>query len=78
MSRVTIEARRVTLCRKHAARVAVGMPKTWEEFRALFALPSERRSPVARRQESEDRRVLPPRPEGRRRAYGRRGSDPVE
>lgn len=36
---------------------------------------SERRSPIHRR-EPEDRRVFPPRPEGRRHSSGRRAGDP--
>lgn len=37
----------------------------------------ERRSPVPRRGQ-EDRRAFPPRPEGRRRAGGRRATDPCD
>jgi hypothetical protein len=37
----------------------------------------ERRSPIPRRTE-DDRRAFPPRPEGRRRGYGRRASDPTD
>jgi hypothetical protein len=76
MSRVTVEARSLALCREHAGQVAIHMPKTWEELRSLFAMGSEPRSPVPRRHEYEDRRVFPPRPEGRRLSFGRRNSDP--
>jgi len=37
----------------------------------------ERRSPVTRRGQ-DDRRVFPPRPEGRRRSAGRRATDPCD
>jgi hypothetical protein len=37
----------------------------------------ERRSPIARR-EPQDRRVFPPRPEGRRLSTGRRATDPLD
>jgi hypothetical protein len=74
MSRVTVEARSLSLCREHAAQVAIHMPKTWEELRTLFATGLERRSPLSRRY--EDRRMFPPRPEGRRLSFGRRQSDP--
>ena len=75
ISRVTIQARTVTLCREHAGQVAIHMPKTWDDLRALFVGSLERRSPIPRRKETDDRRVFPPRPEGRRRAYGRRKPD---
>jgi hypothetical protein len=52
------------------------MPKTWEELRAIFREANGKRSPIPRRLEIEDRRVFPPRPEGRRRSYGRRTHDP--
>ncbi|WP_437657726.1 hypothetical protein [Sorangium sp. So ce1182] len=94
MARVVIQGRSLSLCRSHAATVAAAMPETFEEMRALFvglqrvALqrvglsaqgdPSiERRSPIARRS-PEDRRVFPPRPEGRRLGGGRRATDPRE
>jgi hypothetical protein len=76
VSRVTIEARSITLCRDHAAHVAIHMPETWEELRALFIAPGERRSLIPRRIDMDDRRVFPPRPEGRRRSSGRRTVDP--
>jgi hypothetical protein len=74
MSRVTVEARTLALCREHAGQVAIHMPKTWEELRTLFSWGAERRSPVPRRH--EERRVFPPRPEGRRLSFGRRQNDP--
>ncbi|WP_437673670.1 hypothetical protein [Sorangium sp. So ce131] len=89
MARVVIQGRALSLCRTHAATVAVEMPATFEEMRALFVglkrggqpAPGEpaveRRSPIARRS-PEDRRVFPPRPEGRRIGGGRRATDPRE
>jgi hypothetical protein len=76
MSRVTIQARTITLCREHASDVARRMPKTWDELRAIFTDVSERRSLIPRRVTADDRRVFPPRPEGRRRSSGRRNIDP--
>jgi len=89
MSRVVVEGRSLELCREHAAMVVTEMPRTFEELRALFvgvapnrpgltqAPAIERRSPLDRRH-GEDRRVFPPRPEGRRRSPGRRATDPTE
>lgn len=87
LSRVIIQMRVLLLCRTHAATVVAAMPETFEELRALFAGAAplaaaayagpERRSPITRRA-PEDRRVFPPRPEGRRRNGGRRASDPLD
>ena len=64
--------------------VALARPETFDDLRALFVGMSlddlrhgqkERRSPIDRRA-PEDRRVFPPRPEGRRRSFGRRATDP--
>lgn len=86
MSKVVIEGRALTLCRAHAAAVVAVMPETFAELREMFvgagvdlaeapvAFP-ERRSPIDRRA-AEDRRVFPPRPEGRRMNGGRRATDP--
>jgi hypothetical protein len=74
-SRVIIQARTVVLCREHAGMVAINMPKTWEELRAIFIATVDRRSPIPRRLENDNRRVFPPRPEGRRASYGRRKPD---
>jgi hypothetical protein len=75
ISRVTVQSRSVLLCREHAGLVAINMPKTWDELRAIFAGAVDRRSPIPRRVEYDDRRVFPPRPEGRRRTHGRRRLD---
>ena len=86
MSKVVIEGRTFGLCRDHAATVVAAMPATFDELRALFVgvgkrtgveLAASRRSPLERRG-AEDRRVFPPRPEGRRRAGGRRAGDPLD
>lgn len=90
MSKVFIEGRTLVLCAAHAATVVAARPETFEDMRALFVGAAadvdtlmkrdgaaERRSPVDRRVD-DDRRTFPPRPEGRRRAGGRRTSDPRE
>lgn len=78
-SRVTVRGRTIVLCGAHAGQVAIKMPKTWDELRAVFATEVERRSPIPRRApEREDRRVFPPRPEGRRSGPGRRAGEPGE
>lgn len=80
LCRVVIGGHTVTLCRTHAARVATEMPQTFEEMRALFLeVPTEEaeaasRSVIPRRKE-DDRRMFPPRPEGRRLGDGRRSID---
>jgi hypothetical protein len=83
MSRVVIEGRSLELCRMHAATVVAAMPETFDDLRALFVgvgvgvSASEQRSPLDRRA-AQDRRVFPPRPEGRRLAGGRRAGDPLD
>jgi hypothetical protein len=84
MSRVVIEGRALTLCRAHAQVVVAALPETFDELREIFVgfgvelgsrpIP-ERRSPIDRRA-TEDRRVFPPRSEGRRMSAGRRATDP--
>lgn len=81
MSRVVVEGRALTLCREHASTVASAMPETFDDLRGLFVgtsldrTPSEeRRSPIPRRAD-DDRRVFPPRLEGRRASSGRRATD---
>jgi hypothetical protein len=89
MSKVVVEGRALQLCRAHAATVVEAMPETFEDLRGLFvgagvdlAAPArrptpagaERRSPIERR-DPQDRRVFPPRPEGRRNSAGRRAGD---
>lgn len=90
MARVIVEGRALFLCMDHATTVAIAMPSTFEEMRSLFvksastsddlgrvAALGERRSPIDRRA-PQDRRVFPPRIEGRRMSFGRRSTDPVE
>jgi hypothetical protein len=80
LSRVVIEGRTVLLCREHASVVAANMPRSYEELRALFREPATDAGPLARRSRIErrgrdDRRMFPPRPEGRRQTGGRRSTD---
>lgn len=83
LSRVVVEGRTLSLCRSHAATVATEMPQTFDDLRNLFTGMgasedfAERRSPIPRR-DAEDRRVFPPRPEGRRLTAGRRATDLVD
>jgi hypothetical protein len=92
MSRVLVEGRTLELCRTHVSTVVAAMPETFDDLRALFVgfvgagdrldatadRPAvERRSPLSRRV-PEDRRVFPPRPEGRRASGGRRATDPAD
>ena len=79
ISRVVIEGHTIPLCREHAAAVATRMPRSFDELRELFREtgaehPDARRSRLERRG-SDDRRVFPPRPEGRRMEGGRRATD---
>lgn len=72
--RVLVGDRLVALCAGHA-RVLASLPVAGVgELRTLFRESGGRRSLVERRQEL-DRRVFPPRPEGRRRNDGRRNRD---
>jgi hypothetical protein len=89
MSRMLVQGRALELCRAHVDVVVAAMPETFDELRALFVgafadlrtcgevSSPERRSPIRRRL-PDDRRVFPPRPEGRRMGGGRRASDPLE
>lgn len=73
---IVVAERRMTLCSAHALVLRGASPADTNELRALFKEPDGRRSFVGRR-EALDRRAFPPRPEGRRRAGGRRRSDRV-
>ena len=79
LSRVVIDGTAVLLCRAHAATVAAHMPRTYEDLRALFLEPASAEHPsrrsVLERRRDDDRRVFPPRPEGRRMGGGRRATD---
>jgi hypothetical protein len=71
---MVVGERSVTLCKAHA-HVLDGLPLAdTEELRKVFHESKGRRSLVGRR-EALDRRAFPPRPEGRRRGGGRRGTD---
>jgi hypothetical protein len=65
----------VELCAEHAEAARAASVETLSELKALFPEPTGKRSLVDRRAPL-DRRVFPPRPEGRRRAPdGRRATD---
>jgi len=75
LRRLCIERRIVALCDAHADRVRAAGVETISDLRSLFPEKDGPRSLVGRRS-VVDRRLFPPRPEGRRRA-GRRGTDPA-
>ena len=75
--RILIGERIIALCDEHAAEAQMNDPQNVDEMRELFSEPEGRRSLLPRRAVL-DRRVFPPRPEGRRRGDGRRASDPAE
>ncbi|HEY8943731.1 MAG TPA: hypothetical protein VIM73_05690, partial [Polyangiaceae bacterium] len=72
--RLLVESRIVALCEQHARAADEAGVASLAELRALFPEPSGLRSLVPRRTPL-DRRVFPPRPEGRRRSLGRRATD---
>ncbi|MCB9585873.1 MAG: hypothetical protein H6718_10785 [Polyangiaceae bacterium] len=72
--RVLIEDRLLSLCDEHAAEIQLHRVDSIAELRELFQERYGKRSLVLRRSPL-DRRVFPPRPEGRRMADGRRASD---
>lgn len=72
--RVLVDERIVALCDEHAAEFQLSGAATIEQLRGLFPEPEGRRSMVQRRAPL-DRRVFPPRPEGRRMGDGRRADD---
>jgi hypothetical protein len=65
--------RRVVLCRAHAESAREAGAASIEAVRALFVESGGRRALLARR--ADERRLFPPRPEGRRLARGRRKTD---
>jgi hypothetical protein len=69
-----LERRRVLLCRAHAGQVLSAELRSIDELRRLFVEQDGRRALLARRARDE-RRMFPPRPEGRRRSEGRRQTD---
>lgn len=72
--RVLVEERIVALCATHAASFEATGITTLAELRRAFLEAAGRRSLIGRRSPL-DRRVFPPRPEGRRRGDGRRATD---
>jgi hypothetical protein len=72
--RFIVDERIVALCEEHARELGDAIPETVDELRERFIEPEGRRSLLSRRSPL-DRRVFPPRPEGRRRAEGRRAKD---
>jgi hypothetical protein len=74
LRRFLIESRVVALCEHHARLVDDAGAGTLAELRRLFPESAGNRSLLPRRAPL-DRRVFPPRPEGRRRNMGRRTSD---
>lgn len=72
--RILVEERVVALCDEHAAQFRLSGEETIAGLRALFPEEGGKRSRVPRRA-ALDRRVFPPRPEGRRRGGDRRSSD---
>jgi hypothetical protein len=74
LRRLAVEGRIVALCDKHATAVTDAKAKSLDVLRELFRESHGSRSLVDRRSPL-DRRIFPPRPEGRRRAVGRRGND---
>lgn len=72
--RVLIEDRLLSLCDEHAAEIQLHRVDSIAELRELFRERYGNRSLVLRRSPL-DRRVFPPRPEGRRLSDGRRASD---
>jgi hypothetical protein len=61
-------------CDTHADVVRDAAPKSIEDIRDLLKEPDGLRSLMARRSDV-NRRIFPPRPEGRRRSQARRSSD---
>jgi hypothetical protein len=72
---VLVERRILSLCDEHARLVRASGAETLQDLRALFPERGGERSVLDRRS-PVDRRLFPPRPEGRRRApSGRRRTD---
>lgn len=71
---LALDARVVLLCREHKRLAKAHEATSFEAVRALFIEESGRRALLSRRGPAE-RRLFPPRPEGRRHGQGRRLSD---
>ena len=74
LRRVAIDGRIVALCEAHAAAVVDSQAQSLDVLRELFRERGGNRSLVDRRSPL-DRRLFPPRPEGRRLSTGRRSND---
>ena len=74
LQRFLVEGRLLTLCAEHADAFREQRPDTLERVSQLFREDDGKRSLVSRRAPL-DRRQFPMRPEGRRRAAGRRVTD---
>lgn len=72
--RVLVGDRIVALCAAHSEQLRHSGTSDVEGMRRVFTEPDGQRSLVGRRSPL-DRRVFPPRPEGRRRGEGRRHDD---
>jgi len=70
----SLEGRSVLLCAAHSERARQAGASSLRALRELFIEADGRRALVARRAPLE-RRLFPPRPEGRRRSQGRRACD---
>jgi hypothetical protein len=73
-TRLVFGERVIHLCPVHARVALRAEPLTLEALRELFRVEGEKRSPLPRRA-IQDRRMFPPRPEGRRASDGRRATD---
>ena len=69
-----LEDRQVHLCTAHAREARAANVTSTDELRRLFVESDGRRALLARRA-ADERRLFPPRPEGRRHDDGRRESD---
>jgi hypothetical protein len=75
LQRLLVHERIIAVCDEHASVASAA--RTIDELRCLFSESQGRRSLVDRRAPL-DRRLFPPRPEGRRaKPLGRRKSDPA-
>jgi len=74
LQRFLVEGRVLTLCAEHADAFREVRPETLDSASQLFREEAGNRSLVSRRAPL-DRRQFPMRPEGRRRAGGRRATD---
>ncbi len=75
VERFDFGTRLIALCKAHAGRAKRAAARTPEALRELFVEGEGRRALLSRRA-PEERRLFPPRPEGRRCDDGRRGNDP--